>query len=471
MLLCRVHGGTSRKLYIVYLGDVKHGHPDHVVASHHDMLTTLLGSKEESSASVVYNYKHGFSGFAAMLTPEQAEQLAEFPEVISVEPSKTHTAATTRSWDFLGLNHQLPASGLLHGSNHGEDVIIGVVDTGIWPESRSFSDEGYPPIPSRWKGKCQLGPDWGMSNCSRKIIGARYYDAGISDEVLKTDSLSPRDHSGHGTHCASTAAGSAVQAASFHGLAKGVARGGASRARIAVYKSLWGAGTGNSATVLAAIDHAIHDGVDVLSLSLTAPENSFGVLHAVQKGITVVYAGGNDGPRPQTIANTSPWVITVAASKVDRSFPTAITLGNKQHIVGQSLYYQTKNSSSKSTFTSLLGLAPCSMDVLNGTDVRGKTVFCFPRRTNDKDELTPSTIFAQASQYIVEGGGSGLIFAQYTTDLLSMTADNCQGIACVLVDLDTGNKIVKYIIGTTYVQSISIKSYACLFNRCFLFSN
>jgi hypothetical protein len=111
------------------------------------------------------------------------------------------------------------------------------------------------------------------------------------------------------------------------------------------------------------------------------------------------------------------------------------------------------------------------MDVLNGTDVRGKTVFCFPRRTNDKDELTPSTIFAQASQYIVEGGGSGLIFAQYTTDLLSMTADNCQGIACVLVDLDTGNKIVKYIIGTTYVQSISIKSYACLFNRCFLFSN
>ncbi|XP_037472229.1 subtilisin-like protease SBT3.13, partial [Triticum dicoccoides] len=103
MMLCRVHGGSSsRKVYIVYLGDVKHGHPDHVVASHHDMLTTLLGSKEESMASVVYNYKHGFSGFAAMLTPEQAERLAEFPEVISVEPSRRHKASTTRSWDFLG---------------------------------------------------------------------------------------------------------------------------------------------------------------------------------------------------------------------------------------------------------------------------------------------------------------------------------------------------------------------------------
>jgi hypothetical protein len=55
---------------------------------------------------------------------------AEFPEVISVERSKRQRTATTRSWDFLGLNYQMPATGLLHGSNYGEDVIIGVVDTG-----------------------------------------------------------------------------------------------------------------------------------------------------------------------------------------------------------------------------------------------------------------------------------------------------------------------------------------------------
>jgi ABC-type sugar transport system substrate-binding protein len=126
-----------------------------------------------------------------------------------------------------------------------------------------------------------------------------------------------------------------VEAASFNGFAEGVARGGAPRARIAVYKALWGADrAGDSATVLAAIDDAIHDGVDVLSLSLSVPdENSFGALHAVQKGITVVYSGGNDGPRPQTVGNTSPWAITVAASKMDRSFPTVITLGNKHQIV------------------------------------------------------------------------------------------------------------------------------------------
>jgi len=101
-----------------------------------------------------------------------------------------------------------------------------------------------------------------------------------------------------------------------------------------MYKSLWGeGGSAISAGVLAAIDDAILDGVDVLSLSLAHPEeNSFGALHAVQMGITVVYAAGNDGPSPQTLENTAPWVITVAASKTDRSFPTVITLGNKQQI-------------------------------------------------------------------------------------------------------------------------------------------
>ena len=215
--------------------------------------------------------------------------------------------------------------------------------TGIWPESRSFSDEGYGPVPARWKGVCQVGEGWGSNNCSRKIIGARFYHAGVDEDDLKIDYLSPRDVNGHGTHTASTAAGSVVEAVSFHGLGEGAARGGAPRARIAVYKSMWGsgsgAGSGSTATVLAAIDDAIHDGVDVLSLSLGTLENSFGAQHAVQKGITVVYAAMNLGPAPQVVQNTAPWVITVAASKIDRSFPTVITLGDKRQIVVR--YVQT----------------------------------------------------------------------------------------------------------------------------------
>lgn len=183
---------------------------------------------------------------------------------------------------------------------------------------------------------CQLGQAWGPTNCSRKIIGARYYAAGIEKADFKKNYMSARDMIGHGTHTASIAAGAVVDGVSVHGLATGVARGGAPRARLAVYKVIWN--TGNSlqlasAGVLAALDDAIHDGVDILSLSIHADEDSFGALHAVQKGITIVYAGGNDGPQPQVIFNTAPWVITAAASKIDRSFPTTITLGNKQTLV------------------------------------------------------------------------------------------------------------------------------------------
>ncbi|CAL4960963.1 unnamed protein product [Urochloa decumbens] len=441
-LLVGANGG-SPGLYIVYLGDVKHGHPNDVIASHHDVLAAVVGSKDDSLASMVHNYKHGFSGFAAMLTQEQAEQLAEHPEVISVQRSKRYTTTTTRSWDFLGLglSYQMPSE-LLHRSGYGEDIIIGVIDTGIWPESRSFSDEGYGPVPSRWKGVCQVGEGWGSDNCSRKIIGARLYTAGIDKDDLKMDVLSPRDKDGHGTHTASTAAGSVVEDASFHGLASGAARGGAPRARIAVYKSVWpnaaiGVRAGNTATVLAAIDDAIHDGVDVLSLSLVAEENSFGALHAVQKGITVVYAAGNLGPERQVVSNPAPWVITVAASKIDRSFPTVITLGNKQQIVGQSLYYQ-EDSSQRSGLKPLVFGGLCTLSALNATDVRGKIVLCASPLVS---LLAP---FPAALTNVLNGGGSGIIFAQYTTNLVDATAD-CKGIACVLVDLYTANHIVLYM--------------------------
>ncbi|URE46123.1 Peptidase inhibitor I9 [Musa troglodytarum] len=356
---------AGAKLYIVYLGERKHENPHHVTASHHDMLTALLGSKEEAASSIVYSYKHGFSGFAVMLTEAQAEELAESPDVISVRPSRNYELQTTRSWDFLGLNYMHP-TGLLKKSNYGDGIIIGMVDTGIWPESRSFSDDGYSPVPSRWRGVCQVGDAFGANNCSRKLIGARYYTAGIDDSQLKVDYLSPRDYNGHGTFTASVAAGSVVRGASFHGLAAGDARGGAPRARLAVYKAVWGSGrgsgAGNTATVLAAIDDAIHDGVDILSLSLVVlEEDSFGSLHAVAKGITVVYAAGNQGPIPQSLFNTAPWVITVAASTVDRSFPTTITLGNNQSLVGQSIFYNSTSESKNKYMPLVLGGSSQSM--------------------------------------------------------------------------------------------------------------
>jgi subtilisin family serine protease len=208
---------------------------------------------------------------------------------------------------------------------------------GIWPESLSFDDTGNGPVPARWKGVCQVGQAWNTTNCNRKIIGARWYSGGITDKVLKGNYMSARDLSGHGTHVASTIAGREVWNVSYigSGLGAGVARGGAPRSRLGVYKVCWEGAGCQEAAILAAIDDAINDGVDVLSLSLGggAGEEIFGSLHAVLRGIPVVFSGGNDGPMPSTVNNVVPWVTTVAASTMDRSFPTLMTLGNKEKLV------------------------------------------------------------------------------------------------------------------------------------------
>jgi len=183
----------------------------------------------------------------------------------------------------------------------------------------------------------------------RKIIGARYYYLGYEnlfgpiDE--KEDYKSARDKDGHGTHTASTVAGRAVaNASALGGFANGTAVGGAPFARLAIYKACWpikgqSKDEGNMCTrvdMLKAIDDAIGDGVDVLSISIGFPEAlsyeedgiAMGAFHAVRKNIVVVCSAGNRGPSPQTLSNPAPWILTVGASTLDRSFVAPVELRN-----------------------------------------------------------------------------------------------------------------------------------------------
>ena len=69
--------------------------------------------------------------------------------VVSVFPNKRNRVHTTRSWDFVGFPKQV------HRTTTESNIIIGILDTGIWPESDSFNDKGFGPPPSRWKGNCK----------------------------------------------------------------------------------------------------------------------------------------------------------------------------------------------------------------------------------------------------------------------------------------------------------------------------
>ncbi|KAL9287635.1 putative cucumisin [Arabidopsis thaliana] len=353
---------SNSKVYIVYLGQREHDDPELLTASHHQMLESLLQSKEDAHNSMIYSYQHGFSGFAALLTSSQAKKISEHPEVI---PNRILKLKTTRIWDHLGLSpiptsfsssSSAKAKGLLHNTSMGSEAIIGVVDSGIWPESKVFNDQGLGPIPKRWRGKCRSGEKFNATmHCNKKLIGAKYYQSGLLamnggkfKRIIIRDFKSNRDATGHGTHTATIAGGSFVPNASFYGLARGTVRGGAPRARIASYKACWNVvgwgGICSSADMWKAYDDAIHDQVDVLSVSIGAsiPEDServdfIAAFHAVAKGITVVAAAGNDGSGAQTICNVAPWLLTVAATTLDRSFPTKITLGNNQTFFGKTI--------------------------------------------------------------------------------------------------------------------------------------
>ncbi|KAL6998081.1 hypothetical protein U1Q18_008208, partial [Sarracenia purpurea var. burkii] len=164
-----------------------------------------------------------------------------------------------------------------------------------------------------------------------KVIGARYFQL---ESSMTEENPSPVDTDGHGTHTSSTAAGSPVSSASLYGLARGTARGGVPSARIAMYKVCWALGCSDM-DLLAGFDAAIADGVDVISVSIGGPPSKYfedpiaiGSFHAMKKGIFTSCSAGNSGPQLFSISNVAPWIMTVAASSIDRQFQTVVKLGN-----------------------------------------------------------------------------------------------------------------------------------------------
>ncbi|GFQ05873.1 subtilisin-like protease sbt5.3 [Phtheirospermum japonicum] len=347
---------ATKKSYVVYLGAHSYGTQvtstdyGRVTQSHYDFLGSFLGSCDKAKEAIFYSYTKHINGFAATLGDEEAFQISKHPKVVSVFLNRGRKLHTTRSWDFLGLenNGKIRASSLWKKARFGEDTIIGNLDTGAWPESKSFSDDEMGPVPSKWKGICQNDIDTSF-HCNRKLIGARYFNKGYSSIVgpLNSTFHTPRDTEGHGSHTLSTAGGNFVPRASVFGFGHGTAKGGSPRARVAAYKVCWPPVGGNEcfdADILAAFDMAIHDGVDVLSVSLGGDPVPFhndsvaiGSFHAVRNGIVVVCSAGNSGPGPGTVSNLAPWQITVGASTMDRQFPSYVILGNKMQFKGESL--------------------------------------------------------------------------------------------------------------------------------------
>ncbi|XP_042455600.1 subtilisin-like protease 4 [Zingiber officinale] len=291
----------------------------------------LPSAVEESGADrrLLHSYSDVFSGFAAMLTEDELQEMGKKKGFVRAFPDRVLRVMTTHTPDFLGL--KVGIKGLWNDSKLGSGVIIGVLDSGVTPGHPSYDDKGVPPPPSKWKGRCDL-----KTGCNNKLIGARSMIDGVGGSP-------PIDKTGHGTFTSSTAAGNFVHNASYFGLAKGTAAGMAPRAHLAIYQVCQDDGC-NVGDILAGLDAGVKDGVDIFSISIGGQYKALdqdpvaiGSFAATRKGIFVSCGAGNDGPNNFTLANEAPWVLTVGASSVDRNFRASVRLPNGKVIPGESL--------------------------------------------------------------------------------------------------------------------------------------
>ncbi|XP_065878455.1 subtilisin-like protease SBT4.3 isoform X2 [Euphorbia lathyris] len=349
--LLRVTADGDRKLHIVYMGSLPP--EEYSLSSHH--LSLLQGITGTSNAEnlLLRSYNRSFNGFAAMLFDSEAKQLASSKKVVSVIPSGNYQLHTTRSWSFVGFEetaHRNPGA--------ESDLVIGVLDTGIWPESESFNDEGFGPPPKKWKGSCLGGNNF---SCNNKLIGARNYIK------IGPTANTARDYAGHGTHTASTAVGRNVKDASFFGLAN---------------------------DILGAFDDAIADGVDIITISVGAPYPHYnytddviaiGAFHAMEKGIFTSQSAGNSGPDFGSISSLAPWILSVGASSTDRRILDKVILGNKKELIGNSVnsfdlkgqsFPVINGSNAKAANCSDSDASFCRYSCLNESIVKGKIVVC-----------------------------------------------------------------------------------------------
>jgi len=283
-------------------------------ARHDETLARVGGRK-------VYDYTYSYNGFAAELSATQAEALKAVNGVLSVTKDEQQTADTSSTPTFLGLDAPGGLWDQLGVDRAGEDIVIGIVDSGIWPESLSFSDRtgtngnasksgkrSYQQLPG-WNAKCTPGEAFKASDCNQKLIGAQRFNAAWGgDAGLKAERpwefASPRDYNGHGTHTASTAGGNHATPTDGPATLFKAINGIAPRARIAAYKALWSLQDGSQATgfssdLVAAIDQAVADGVDVINYSISGTTTNFldaaevAFLFAADAGVFVSAAAGN----------------------------------------------------------------------------------------------------------------------------------------------------------------------------------
>ncbi|KAI3449154.1 hypothetical protein Pfo_005819 [Paulownia fortunei] len=447
LVFSSVFAANGNDFYIVFLRD-QPVTERLTLETHLNILSSLKGSEHDASESLVYSYTKSFNAFAAKLSEDEAIKLSNMDEVVSIFPNQYHKLHTTKSWEFIGLTPNSKRNLKLESN-----IIVGLLDTGITPQSESFKDEGLGPPPAKWKGSC--GHFANFSGCNNKLIGAKHFK--LDKRPDPDDILSPIDVDGHGTHTSSTLAGRLVPNANLNGLAEGTARGAVPSARVAMYKVCWATTGCADMDILAAFDSAISDGVDIISISIggltgsyTSDSIAVGAFHAMRKGILTVASAGNDGPGHGTVVNHAPWVFTVAASGIDRQLRSKVVLGNGVTVSGIGV----------STFEPKQKLYPLAsgIDVAKNSDTKDASRYCLENSMDPmkvKGKLLYCKLGSWGADSVIKGlGGIGTLIE---SDAFLDAAQIFMAPA-TMVNSTTGKRINDYMHSTKTPSAVIHKS-------------
>jgi minor extracellular serine protease Vpr len=331
---------------------------------------------------VYEQYQDAYNGAAVQIPLKDIGALGNVSGVEAIHPDRVVSIDNTAGVQYIGGDQAWQSTG-----KSGNGVKVAVIDTGIDYFHANFGGSGNA---NDFKNDDHTSIANGSFPTAKVAGGYDFvgdaYDASSSDPAVNTPhpDPDPADCNGHGSHTAGTAAGDGVldnghtytgpyNNTTYSGHTFRIGPGVAPKATIYAYRAFGCAGSASDSVIVAALNRALTDNVDVVNMSLgsdfgrgDAPDSAASNTLA-ENGIVVVASSGNAGPSGYITGSPASASRVLSVAALDASSPTfpgaTIALNT-----GKSILAQLSNGPFQNDPGASLPTGPLDVVVIRNTD-------------------------------------------------------------------------------------------------------